>query len=60
MTEAEIQAWRDIIATNTVTTIAVVKLLTRKSICTGAEIIAAVEETKKELAVRPKPEAAGK
>jgi len=60
MTEAEIQAWRDIIATNTVTTIAVVKLLTRKGICTEAEIIGAVEETKKELAVRPKPESAGK
>ena len=56
MTEAEIQAWRDIIATNTVTTIAVVKLLTRKGICTEADIISLVEETKKELAARPAPE----
>jgi len=56
MTEQEIQAWRDIIATNTVTTIAVVKLLTRKGICTEADVISAVEETKKELAARPAPE----
>ena len=60
MTEAEIQAWRDIIATNTVTTIAVVKLLARKGICTEAEILESVEETKKELAVRPRPEEPGK
>ena len=59
MTEAEIQAWRDIIATNTVTTIAVVKLLTRKGICTEAEIVESVEETKRELATRPKQDIPG-
>lgn len=56
MTEAEIQAWKDIIATNTVTTIAVVKMLTKKGICTEAEIVESVEETKRELSVRPKQE----
>ena len=60
MTEAEIQAWRDIIATNTVTTIALVKLLTRKGICTEAEVLEAVEETKRELANRPGQENTGK
>jgi hypothetical protein len=57
MNEAEINAWRDIIATNTVSVMGIMKLLTSKGICTEAEIVAAVEETKKELAGAKKPAA---
>ncbi len=52
MNEKEIQAWRDIIMTSTVTAIALVKVLTAKGLVKDAEILAAVEETKKELEAR--------
>jgi len=52
MNEQEIQAWRDIIMTNTVTAIALVKVLTVKGILNDAELVKAMEETKKELAER--------
>lgn len=55
MTEAELQAWRDIIMSNTVTAIALVKVLTEKGVLTDAEMVAAIDATKKELA---KPKAA--
>lgn len=55
MDEAQISAWRDIIATNTVTVMAVLKLLERKGVITEAEVLAAVEETKKELSGQKKP-----
>jgi len=60
MTDAEIQAWKDIIATNTVTSFTLVKMLVRKGICTEAELAATMEETKKELNSRPAPENPGK
>ena len=50
MNEQEIQAWRDIIMTNTVTAIALVKVLTSKGILEDAELVKAMEETKQELA----------
>ncbi len=49
MNEAEINAWRDIIATNTVTVLSMLKILTKKGVCSEEEILAVVEETKKEL-----------
>ncbi len=52
MNDSEIQAWRDIIATNTVTTIALVKLVTRKGLASEQDVLDAVEETKKELSAR--------
>lgn len=52
MDEKELQAWRDIIMTNTVTAIALVKVLTAKGLIADAEILKAVEETKAELAHR--------
>lgn len=52
MNEQEIQAWRDIIMTNTVTAIALVKVLTAKGILEDAELVKAMEETKQELAQR--------
>lgn len=52
MDEKEVQAWRDIIMTNTVTAIALVKLLTQKGVLRDDEILKAVEETKAELAQR--------
>ena len=55
MDEKEIQAWRDIIMTNTVTAIGLIKVLTKKGIINDAEILAAIEETKKELSQKPKP-----
>jgi len=50
MDEKEIQAWRDIIMTNTVMTLALVKLATAKGMVTEAELTQAMEDTKKELA----------
>jgi len=50
MDEKEIQAWRDIIMTNTVTAIALVRVLTQKGLIKDEEILKAMEETKKELA----------
>ncbi len=55
MDEKEVQAWRDIIMTNTVTAIGLVKVLTKKGLLTDAELLTAIEETKKELAQKPKP-----
>ena len=55
MTDAEIQAWRDIIMTNTVTALGLVKVLTAKGILSDAELLAAIEETKRELAAKQKP-----
>ncbi len=55
MNEQEIQAWRDIIMTNTVTAIALVKVLTQKGLLTDPELVAAIEETKRELAVKNQP-----
>jgi NaMN:DMB phosphoribosyltransferase len=49
MDEKEIQAWRDIIMTNTVTAIALVKVLTQKGILKDEEVVAAMNETKQEL-----------
>ena len=60
MNEAEIQAWRDIIATNMVTTVAMAKLLVRKGFCTELELQEAVEETKKEMSVGKNRENPGK
>jgi hypothetical protein len=54
MDEKEIQAWRDIIMTNTVMTLALVKVVTAKGLATEAEVTKAMEETKKELAARQK------
>lgn len=54
MTEDEIQAWRDIIMTNTVTAIALVRLLTAKGVLTDAELVDAINETKKDLQARKK------
>lgn len=56
MNEKEIQAWRDIIMTNTVTAIALVKVLTQKGLLNDEELVAAINETKKELAQRKEPE----
>ncbi len=56
MNEQEIQVWRDIIMTNTVTAIALVKVLTQKGLLKDAELFAAIEETKQELAKKKKPE----
>ena len=56
MNEKEIQAWRDIIMTNTVTAIALVKVLTQKGLLKDDELIAAIEETKQELAKRKESE----
>ncbi len=58
MNEAEINAWRDIIATNTVTVMSLLKVLTKKGVCTEKEILDSVEETKKELTAAKKPPAA--
>jgi len=58
MNEAEINAWRDIIATNTVTVMSLLKVLTKKGVCTEKEILDAVEETKKELTAGKKSPAA--
>ncbi len=55
MDEKEIQAWRDIIMTSTVTAIALVKVLTKKGILMDAELVEAIEETKKELAEKKNP-----
>ena len=52
MEEKDLQAWRDIILTNTVTAIALVKLLTQKGVLSDAEMLKAIEETKAELAKR--------
>ena len=52
MDEKELQAWRDIILTNTVTAIALVKVLTQKGLLNDGEILKAIEETKAELAKR--------
>jgi hypothetical protein len=52
MDEKEIQAWRDIIMTNTVTAIALVKVLTQKGLMKDEELVKAMEETKKELATK--------
>jgi len=49
MKDEEAQTWRDIVITNTVTSIAVIKVLVKKGICTDSEILEAVEETKKEI-----------
>lgn len=58
MNEKEIQAWRDIIMTNTVTAIALVKVLTAKGVIDDAELVKAMEETKKELMERKGGQAA--
>jgi hypothetical protein len=55
MEEKELQAWRDIILTNTVTAIALVKVLTQKGLLNDAEVLKAIEETKAELAKRKTP-----
>jgi hypothetical protein len=52
MEEKEVRAWRDVITTNTVSVIALVKVLTGKGIITDAEILSAVEETRKELSTQ--------
>jgi len=54
MDEKEIQAWRDIVMTNTVMTLALVKVVTAKGLATEAEITKAMEDTKKELASQEK------
>ena len=54
MNEAEINAWRDIIATNTVTVLSILKIMTRKGVCTEQDVLDAVEETKKELSAQKK------
>ena len=56
MNEKEVQAWRDIIMTNTVTAIALVKILTKKGVLDDKELIEAIEDTKQELAKKNKPE----
>lgn len=50
MNEKEIQAWRDIIMTGTVTALALVKVLTEKGLVKEEDIVAAVAQTKKNLA----------
>ena len=52
MNESEIQAWRDIIMTNTVTAIALVKVLTQKGLMKDEELVKAMDETKQELATK--------
>lgn len=49
MDEGEIKAWRDIIITNTVTAIALIKVLNQKGIVSDEEMLAAIAETKAEL-----------
>jgi hypothetical protein len=52
MSEEKLEAWREIITTSAITSIALVKILTAKGLVNDSEILEAIEETKQELAAR--------